>query len=267
VPVFCGEFGAYMRNSFPEDRIRYYQFVREALDARNIPWITWDYYDNFGIFNWPGGEFTWSFTGDIKTDLNVELVLALGFTPPAQTQRTKEPLRSGFTIYDDYLGRGYTVNVYSKQNTFNTYYTPPAEGEYAIHWGNINRKYDGIRFSLSMRDFTYLAQNGFVLEFKAKTEKPVLYDVKFLNLQDNMEWQNGYRLDQRLLQPDGRWHTVRIPLKDMQLWGGWDMIKEQQVEAQGRTISWNNIGAIEFMSVQEDGSILEIYLDDIKIVR
>jgi endoglucanase len=265
VPVFCGEFGVLMRNCLPEDRVRYYQFVREAFEARNIPWIIWDYYDPFGIFNPPGGMFAWQFSGDINVDLNVELVRALGLNPPPQIQR--EPLITGFNIYDDNFSKGSTLNVYSKQNTFNTYYTPSAEGEYAIHWGNINRRNDGIRIQFTLKDFTYLVQNGFALEIKAKTEKQILFEVKFYNFQDNINWHIGYSIDQKQLPPDGKWHTIRIPLRDMQLWGGWDEIKQRWLEPRGRTISWVNINAIDFTMVNEDGYVCEIYLDDIKIVR
>jgi endoglucanase len=74
VPVFCGEFGVFMAQSFPEDRVRWYKFVCGELKRLNIPWTCWDYYGGFGVFK---GE-----SGDFKTDLNVGLVRALGFTPP-----------------------------------------------------------------------------------------------------------------------------------------------------------------------------------------
>jgi len=76
VPLFCGEFGVMMWTCPPEDRIRYYQFVREALEIRNIPWIMWDYFGQCGIFKKPEGR------SNFKTGINVELVRALGLTPP-----------------------------------------------------------------------------------------------------------------------------------------------------------------------------------------
>jgi len=268
VPVFCGEFGVYMLNSRNDDRVRWYQFVREAFEARNIPRLSWDYYDPFGIFNPPGGVVTYSFTGDINTDLNVELVMALGLNPPPQAQKQKEPLRAGFTIYDDYLSRGFTINVWSKQNIFNLYYTPSAEGEYAIQWGNINRKNAGMEIRLTLSDFTYFAQNGFAFEFKAKTEKPLSFEIYFVNqVQDNIEWRNSYNIGQKQLPPDGKWHTIRIPLRDMEVFGGYDKVKEQWVEGRGRTVFWANITALTFETRNEDGDVCEIFLDDIKIVK
>jgi len=267
VPVFCGEFGVYMCTCLPEDRVMYYRFIRESLEARNIPWLIWDYYYPFGIFDPPGGVFIWGFIGDIKTDLNIELVRALGLVSPPQAQRQREPLNTGFTIYDDRLNKGSTFDFSCRQTTINLYYTPAAEGEYAIHWGNISRKFDFINFQLAISDFSYLAQNRFALEFKAKTGKPVSFDVKFFNLQDNTNWHIGYNITSRQLPPDEKWHIIRIPLMDMKLWGGDDKRSLQWVEPGGRTISWDNINNLEFTMVNEDGYVCEIYLDDIKITE
>ena len=84
VPVFCGEFGADMMYARSEDRIRYYKFVRETLEARSIPWIMWQYFDKNGLFNPPNGKAEHIFKGDFNKDLNVELVRALGLTLPPQ---------------------------------------------------------------------------------------------------------------------------------------------------------------------------------------
>jgi endoglucanase len=76
VPVFCGEFGAYMVNSLPADRVRWYAAVTDMLDKRGIARTSWDYFGGFGIFNTQSG-------GDFCTDLNTDVVRALGFSPAA----------------------------------------------------------------------------------------------------------------------------------------------------------------------------------------
>ncbi len=83
VPVFCGEFGVYRKYAPAEDRVRYYKFIRETLETGNIPWIMWDYFSDFGLFNINSFD-QWYSRGDFDTDLNVELVRALGLTPPPQ---------------------------------------------------------------------------------------------------------------------------------------------------------------------------------------
>jgi len=259
VPVFCGEFGVFMKNALPDDRLRWYRFVREAFEARNIPWTMWDYFKGWGIFlHNKDCHDNDSFWGDINTDLNVELAQALGFnTIP---QQKKEPLRSGFTIYDDYTGRGILFQNWGHEKSdVNLFYTSSESEGYAIQWKDINR----MDITFPINDFSYLVQNGFVLEFKAKAEKQIVFDISFGQLQDNILWGNGIKQE---ITPDGKWHTYRIPLKNFTLWDGWDPVKLQSVETKGRVISWNNATKLGFNKVSSVG-VSEIYFDDIKITR
>jgi len=263
VPVYCGEFGVYRRYATPEDRLRWYQFVKETLEARNIPWIMYQYFDPFGICNEVNGYTDWFAWGDINTDLNVELAQALGFTPIPQKQR--EPLRSGFTIYDDYTGRGSRLRHYSGQSKVNMYHTQAAAGEYAIQWKDVGKD-NTFEIGLPVNDFSYLVQNGFVLEFKARADKPALINVVFFHYQDNIQWMN--QISQIQIPADGKWHTIRIPLNSIkELWGGFDNETGQWYEANGRAMSWANITTMQFDAKHEDGGVREIYLDDIKITR
>jgi len=83
-PVFCGEFGVYMIQSPAKDRVNWYEFVTGALERRKIARASWDYFGGFGIFNNPAG-------GDFKTDVNIEIVRALGLiTPPQLTRAATE---------------------------------------------------------------------------------------------------------------------------------------------------------------------------------
>jgi len=75
--VFCGEFGAFIPNSLPEDRLRWYQLVTQLLDERRIAHASWDYFGGFGLFKTAEG-------GSFDTDLNLDIVKALGFSAPAQ---------------------------------------------------------------------------------------------------------------------------------------------------------------------------------------
>jgi endoglucanase len=272
VPVFCGEFGVMKLFAPPEDRVRYIQSVRETLEARNIPWSMFCYFDHFGIYNSQIdglGFLQWNSWGDFNTDLDVELVRALGLTPVPQRQRQKEPLRSGFTIYDDSFGRGLSFQNNRReggggQQKVNLYYTPPAEGEYAIHLGNIGDSDDfSIMLKSDFNDLSYLVQNGYVFEFKAKTETPASFVILFYNYKDNITWAYVQGIDQRLLPPDGRWHTIRMPLRDFQLLGGTDIVTRQSLEPRGN-ISWDNIFMLQ---INATNGTRDIYLDDIKITR
>ena len=75
VPLLCGEFGVYMPNSDPEQRVNWYRLVREYLEEKGIAWTIWDYTGGFGLFK-PGGNNLF------EHDLNIPLVEALEFNAP-----------------------------------------------------------------------------------------------------------------------------------------------------------------------------------------
>ena len=73
VSVFCGEFGVYMKQSPEKDRVFWYKFFCEELSKRNIPWTCWDYFGGFGLYKTQN-------RGEFPTDLNEEIVKAMGFS-------------------------------------------------------------------------------------------------------------------------------------------------------------------------------------------
>jgi endoglucanase len=71
VPVFCGEFGVFMKQSPKEDRVTWYKFICDEFAKKNIPWIGWDYFGGFGVFKT-------QFRGDFPADLDKEVITAMG---------------------------------------------------------------------------------------------------------------------------------------------------------------------------------------------
>jgi aryl-phospho-beta-D-glucosidase BglC (GH1 family) len=55
VPLTCNEFGAYRDFSLPDDRMRWLQAVRTALEQNHIGWTMWDYQGGFGVVTKKGG--------------------------------------------------------------------------------------------------------------------------------------------------------------------------------------------------------------------
>jgi endoglucanase len=259
VAVFCGEFGVFMPYSPPEDRVRWYEFVTNALERRNISRASWDYRGGFGIFNIENGDFA--------TDVNTGVVRAMGFTPPSQQPRQTGPIKSGFTIYDDYPAQGIYVDYWG-QAVFSLYDVPAAEGDFAIRWGNCNQ-YDAFVFTFTRNsDFSYLEAQGYCLEFAARTERPVRFDVRFLNPENatSTPWRISYTVDEAILPPDGKWHTIRIPLSAMREQGAWVQAKRQWLNPQ-REYTWNNVHQLEFAAEQEGLVSRIIRIDSIKIVE
>jgi len=258
VPVFCGEFGVFMPNSPKEDRVTWYKIVSDALDKRNISRASWDYYGGFGVFNADRGSF--------NHDLNVEVVRAMGFNPPAQIERTAQSIKDGFVIYDDYPNNKYvTAGSWGDKVDFSMYDANSAQGEFAIRWGNASQ-YDVFYFEIdqSVRDFSLIVNNGFYLEFKARTQSSVNFDVRFLNSEAATPWRIRYTINERILPPDGKWHTIKIPLAKMTEHGAWINATQKWLSPEGK-FSWKDIQRLEFVSEYGDMKGISIWFDDIKI--
>jgi endoglucanase len=259
VPVFCGEFGVFMINSLQDDRVRWYEVVADALDRRNISRTSWDYYGGFGIFKGDRGSF--------KHDLNLEVVAALGFKAPAQTPKTTEPFSDGFVLFDDYPNSDFSVWSWGEDTDFSLYDTNASRGDYAIRWGDASQ-YNIFFFGFEgAGDFSALV-SGYSLEFRARTEKPVRFDVRFVNpeTQTLIPWRIRYTIDERILPPDGKWHTIRIQLSDMNEHGAWLVAKSQWIPPRG-DFTWKNVKQLEFVAEHGDMKGQTVYFDDIKIVK
>jgi endoglucanase len=259
VPVFCGEFGVYLIQSPPAGRVKWYQTVTGMLERRNISRASWDYFGGFGIFKTRGG-------GDFNADLNTDVVSAMGFTPPPQRTQPLGPLMSNIIIYDDYPNREHSSGYWGKDVEFSLYDVPAAEGEFAIHWGNANQ-YDVFWFGFDRNgDFSELVNAGYSLQFMARTEKPVQFDVRFVNPESaaSIPWRIRSSINEALLPPDGEWHTIRIPLKDMREHGAWVDAKQEWLSPQGK-FSWKQVNKIEFVAEDTDLKGRRIWFDSIII--
>jgi len=264
VPVFCGEYGVFDFSSPVADRVIWYEVVTDMLNKRNIPRTSWDYFGGFGIFN-PTGK-------DFHSDVNVDVVRAMGFIPPPQRAKITKPLGSGFLIYGDYLSQDFSTGYWGKDVVFGMYDVNAAEGDYAIKWGNAGQ-YDMFWFSFDQNgDFSNLVTGGYCLEFKARAvmpaRKPLSFDVRFINPENanSIPWRMRYSINEKDLPPDGKWHTVRIPLADMSESGAWISATETWLGPQGK-FSWKDVKQLDFVSEESDLKNCTFWFDSIKIVK
>jgi endoglucanase len=56
VPLTCNEFGVYRNYSNPQDRLRWLEAVRTALEQNKIGWTMWDYQGGFGVVTKTNGN-------------------------------------------------------------------------------------------------------------------------------------------------------------------------------------------------------------------
>ena len=259
VRVFCGEFGVYDLTSPDADRVIWYQVVTDMLAKRNISRASWDYFGGFGIFNKDGGK-------DFNRNLNVGVVRAMGFTPPDQRPQNMAPVEKGFVIYDDYPVREYPLGCWGEEAVLDLYDTGAYRGEFCIRWGNVER-YNSFWVSLSRnKNFSKLPASGFAVEFYAKTNTALSFDVRFVNPEthDTIPWRIRYTIDEKILPPDGRWHKIRIPLEEMTEHGAWVNLQQKWLPPQGK-FTWDNVYQLEFVSEHHNLKNKFVWFDEIKL--
>ncbi|MDR0708184.1 MAG: glycoside hydrolase family 5 protein [Treponema sp.] len=264
-PVFCGEFGVYMINSLQKDRVRWYTAVARFLDERRIARTSWDYTGGFGLFKNPSG-------GGFYSDLNVEVVRAMGFTPPKQ--RAVEKTQTGFVLYDDYPRNGASVVCWETggagDSPFFSAYADGADGEYCLLWKNPTQ-YHSFMFTFPASiDWAYLKTNGYALRFKVKTNADVPFDVRFVDAESaesaaRIPWRMKFTVDSETAPADNVWHTVTIPLDAMTEHGAWVNATQEWLSPRGE-FSWEHVDMLAF--VAESGAFTgEVWIDSIEVVK
>jgi endoglucanase len=260
VPVFCGEYGVLMSASPSADRAVWYEFVTNALDVRNISRTSWDYFGGFGMFNPTGRDF--------YADVNVDIARAMGFTPPAQSPQSAAVIRAGYVLYDDFINPELSAYSWGDPDVeWILFESNAADGEFAIRWANAGR-YQAFLFNFPRKaNLTEIAANGY-LEFKARTDRPVRFDVRFLNPDNasSLPWRMNYTVNESILPPDGRWHTIRIKLSEMRDVGAWSNSTQTWHNPVG-AFRWDNIESLDFTAEYMDLKGCSIYFDSIKITH
>jgi len=219
VPVLCGEFGVYIPNSPPDQRIAWYDSVRTLLEQNHISWTIWDYHGGFGLFRAGGNDL-------FEHDLNVPLLEALGLETPMQTDYKTLPDSSGFVLYDDYVGP--RINSFFSTAGINQPYSvqKPNNGSYCLFWTGADQ-YNALEFNFTPdRDLSWLVEENYAIDFMARAQSPsLLFDIRFVDTKSSPSdrpWRMGITIDESFVPSDGRWHHVHIPLSSLSEKGAWD---------------------------------------------
>lgn len=258
VPIFCGEFGA-LQGSRTEDRIQWYQDVRDVLTDGDIAWTMWGYSGGFGIFQ--EGKFTF------PQDLDVPIVEALGLNVPSLEPRAAISDSDAVIIYDEILSADLNDVSFGSQTINYWDENDPAVGDICLSWKDAGHySAMGWQFSIN-RDFSYLVDQGYTLSFWMKAPSPsARFDVRFVDsdLMNGTDhpWRMSKTIDNTIATMDGSWGLVEIPLSEMVDSGSWH--NNQWYGSQG-LFDWKKVDKLEF--VAEHGSLQgkEIKLDEIKI--
>ena len=259
VPVYCGEFGVYMINSDPNDRIAWYVIIKLYLEQLGIAWTAWDYKGGFGIFNKNSLE-------RFDYDINIPMINALGFNPPPQKIDTFSPDSSQINFYDDYISSEFNFTDWSG-GELKLYETDsPKNGEFFLSWENSDRYGNFSFFFKRKKDFSYLAAKGFALDFWFKGEKETRFEMRFVDTKINNEdhpWRNAITIDKSKTKFDGTWQHIQIPLSNFSETGSWD--NEQWYNSQGK-FDWKEVNLFQIVAEHNDLKGIQLSFDDIKIV-
>lgn len=221
VPIYCGEFGAYMRYADPHHRVEWYKATTEYLDSLDIGWTMWDYHGGFGLFE-PHSY------GMFDHDLNIPLVSAIGFIEPDQTPYVKTPDTENFFIYYDHIGKNITPDFETDGTVILYDDTDPVNGDYHMSWAGASQ-YDRLSFDfIPDRDLSLsTSTNRLILTLSVKgSGTPVNFDIRFLDTKTDVPEDHPWRMTKTItgadLIWDGTWHLLFIPLDEMVETGSWD---------------------------------------------
>lgn len=261
VPIYCGEYGVYRTYSPDSDRVYWYGVVRKYLESKNIAWTTWDYHGNFGLFNINGNDM-------FKHDLNIPLCDTLGFTSPEQTLYTLAPDSIGFEIYSDYIGENINNSSYADGDISFYSTNQPNSGNYCIEWSGASQ-YQALAFNFSPdKDLSQLVEEGYaVCALFRSTDTNGSLDFRFLDTDtgdDDHPWRIKKTIDNNVVEWNGQWEKVYIPLTEFTEQGAWE---NEWFNPEG-LFDWSAVDRFEI--VTETQSMTEesiFWIDDIFITN
>lgn len=259
VPIFCGEFGVYRRNSENDHRVYWYDLVRRYLEEQGIPWTIWDYQGGFGLFEKGSNEL-------FEHDLNLPLVEALGLTAPEQTPFVLTADRTGFDLYRDYLAPGVSDSSWLGAGMLDYYcQVAPAEGDYCIACTGFER-YNAIALDFRPdKDLSLLRQGGSQLEFWVRGDTPgTRFEIRFLDTKSgaaDRPWRMGTAVDETKAAWDGQWHLVQIPLSALTERGAWD---GAWYNPQG-LFDWTAVDRFEIVAEYHDFFGVQFWFDALRV--
>nr|WP_318659183.1 cellulase family glycosylhydrolase [uncultured Treponema sp.] len=256
VALMCNEWGVSMQYADNAERINWYRMKAKWMDDRNIIRMSHDYKDLFGIFNSPSHFETF------PQDVNVELIEAMGYKMPQGVKpRSKNWMETSFkngeyVIYKDGISKNTLCNPWLKcvrKNEFTSFGNKPDDNGGLYISVPSAEKYNAFMFEFNKSyDFTPFVNKNLCLEFEVKTtQKNFRFDVYFMdNLETSMgkkgfEWRATKSFTSRDGLNDGKWHKVRIPLKDMKDGGAWNDLEKKWYNGEG-LFNWNRIHKLAF---------------------
>jgi len=259
VKVYCGEFGVYIPNSPNADRNYWYQEVRKYLEAKQIPWTTWDYQGGFGLFTKGSAEL-------FDYNLNIPLVTALGLTAPTQQTYTLRADSVGFPIYTDYIAEKMLESSNASGGTISFYATDKSNnGKYCLAWSG-SGQYGTVGFNFSPdKDLSKLKNQNYALSFMVRGNVPgAKFDLRFTDTKTSASdhpWRMNFTMDETTAKWDGKWHKVYLPLSRFAEGGSWDNVWFNPAGL----FDWRAVDRLEIVAEQASLAGKNFWFDNIQV--
>lgn len=253
VALMCNEYGVAMSYADKSERANWYRLKGKWMQERNICRVSWDYRDKFGVFT---NDSWFPSQARFPEDLNVELLKAMELNVPQMKGRKRDSWLENAKKTGDYTiySKGFAKGVYPGGwcNSLRVNKKDSASGEPYIYVGKAE-KYNafGCVFNESC-DFSALVKSGKSLEVELSTGQKNL-DIKVYfadkempgNGKENKPWRCQATIDASNVPADGKWHKVRIPLKDFTEAGAWSDFENKWYDAEG-LFSWEKVNELKF---------------------
>ncbi|MDZ7721702.1 MAG: cellulase family glycosylhydrolase [candidate division KSB1 bacterium] len=261
IPIFCGEFGVYMRNADSQDRVRWYETVRTLLDNNNIGWTMWDYTGGFGLFEKNSSEL-------FDYDLNVPLLQALNLNVPPQKTFENTPDSSGFSMYTDHISENIRDASWVEGPLSFYHDTAPYSGDFCIYWADANQ-YNHLRFDFKPdKNLVSLIDQAYALDFYVRGDTPgTSFDMRFIDTKtekaDDQEWRMRVTVTDSLAAWDNTWQHVQIPLSQFTEHGAWDGSAWHNPQGD---FDWAAVDVFEIVAEQKALTGAQLWFDEIRIL-
>ena len=258
--LMCNEFGVSLKYADPAERVNWYRLKCGWMDERGIVRVSWDYTQEFGLFN------TTSETR-FPQDLNAPLVEAMGFKVPAgkgDTWLSRAQKSGDWTIYKNGSAGLARLQAYSMSGSLA--FKESGSDEACIAVKDI-APYAELGFLFGEAcDLSALAESGAALEFYMKSKDKALdLSVYFRDMEAKIfPWRAAANIKAGGFKADGQWHKVSIPLKNLADIGGWTQATNWKNGE--KKFTWTLVDSLTFQNgaaASKDGYMVK----DIKIVR
>ena len=261
VALFCGEFGAYIPNSQDDDRVYYYNIVRNYLEEKGIAWTIWDYRGGFGLFEKGTSEM-------FDYDLNIPLAEALGLNAPPQDEFVLKPDTTGFDLYMDFIAPNILESSWAAEGIVDYYSEDkPVRGRYCIYWTGVSQ-YNHIGFNFQpIKDLSVLVDNGYAIDFWVRGDSPgAQFDIRFIDTKtddpDDHPWRMRMTIDETMSTWDGEWNHLQIPLSDFTEHGSWD---NEWFSPRG-DFDWAAVDLFQIVAEYYNLTGIRFWFDNIRVV-